>query len=157
MKLTPIDIQQHQFRKTLRGFDPREVANFLELIGQQLGELSRENSELKAEQRRTKRELDEHRDQEHTLKEAMLTAQGAIAEIREQAQKEAQLTLTDAELRAGAFGLRRAQEGDRDAGQHPRLEATTSAGHRRASSGAQLPSEVDQLVRRGRESDEGRQ
>ncbi len=100
MKLTPIDIQQQQFHKALRGFDRREVESFLDLVAQQLGELSRENSELRNEMRRIEQEVAEHRDREEALREAMLTAQRAIDEIREQAKKEAQLVVTEAELRA---------------------------------------------------------
>jgi cell division initiation protein len=100
MKLTPIDIQQQQFRKTMRGFDSREVQSFLDLVAQQLGELSRENNELRVDLRRTQREIDDYKSRETTLKEAMLTAQRAIEEIREQAQKEAQLVISEAELRA---------------------------------------------------------
>ena len=100
MKLTPIDIQQQEFRKGLRGYNPREVSSFLELVSQQLGELARENGDLRSDLRRTRRELEDHRDRETTLKEAMLTAQRAIDEIREQAEKEAQLVMTSAELRA---------------------------------------------------------
>lgn len=100
MKLTPLDIQQQQFRRELRGYDRREVHSFLDLVAQQVGELSRENSELKAEARRSQHELEEHRDRETTLREAMLTAQRAIEEIREQARKEAELVVSEAELRA---------------------------------------------------------
>jgi cell division initiation protein len=100
MRITPIDIQQQQFHKALRGFDRREVASFLDLVSQQMGELIRQNDELQIEIRRLKEELDEHRNREETLREAMLTAQRAIDEIRENAKKEAQLVVTDAELRA---------------------------------------------------------
>lgn len=100
MKLTPIDIQQQQFKKSWRGFLRREVQSFLDLVAQQLGELSRENNELRVELRRTQREIEEHKGRETTLKEAMLTAQRAIEEIREQAQKEAELVVSEAELRA---------------------------------------------------------
>lgn len=100
MKLTPIDIQQQQFRRELRGFDKREVQGFLDLVAQQINELSRENSELKADARRSQHELEEHRDREATLREAMLTAQRAIEEIREQARKEAELVVSEAEVRA---------------------------------------------------------
>src|SRR6185503_1670263 len=72
----------------------------LDLVAQELSEVVRENSELKADLRRSQRDLEEHRDRETTLKEAMLTAQRAIEEIREQAQKEAQLVVSEAELRA---------------------------------------------------------
>ena len=100
MRITPIDIQQQQFHKGLRGFDRREVQSFLDLVSQQMGELIRQNDELQIEIRRLKQELDEHRNREDTLREAMLTAQRAIDEIRENAKKEAQLIVTDAEMRA---------------------------------------------------------
>ena len=46
------------------------------------------------------RELNELRAREENLKETMLTAQRVIEEAREQAQKEAQLILADAQMRA---------------------------------------------------------
>ncbi|MEM6531496.1 MAG: DivIVA domain-containing protein [Myxococcota bacterium] len=100
MKLTPIDIQQHQFRTAWRGLDSGEVRDFLSLVADQLGEITRENNDLRAEVKRLERHLDEHRDREETLKQAMVTAQRAIDEIREQATKEAQLVVTEAEMRA---------------------------------------------------------
>ena len=100
MKLTPIDIQQQQFGKRMRGYASDEVDAFLELVGEQLGELARENAELKADIHRSGEELAEHRDRETTLREAMLTAQQALDEIRDNAQKEAQLIVSEAELKA---------------------------------------------------------
>jgi cell division initiation protein len=100
MRLTPIDIQQQQFHQTWRGFERREVQGFLDLVAQQLGDLVRENGELRTDIRRLTQELDEHRNREETLRQAMLTAQRAIDEIREQAKKEAQVVISDAELRA---------------------------------------------------------
>lgn len=100
MKLTPIDVQQQQFRAGFRGYERREVHGFLDLVASQMGELSRENNELRSELRRLQRELDDHRHREETLREAMLTAQRAIDEIRDNAKKEAQLVVTDAEVRA---------------------------------------------------------
>lgn len=100
MKLTPIDIQQHQFRSAWRGIDGAEVRDFLALIADELGCVVRENNELRSEVKRLERNLDEHRDREETLKQAMVTAQRAIDEIREQATKEAQLVVTEAEIRA---------------------------------------------------------
>lgn len=100
MKLTPIDIQQHQFAKVFRGVDRREVSDFLALVADQLAEATRDSNELRTEVKRLSRELEEHRDREETLKQAMVTAQRAIDEIREQATKEAQLVVTESEMRA---------------------------------------------------------
>ncbi len=100
MRLMPIDVQQQQFRRALRGLDSREVQAFLDLVAGQMSEVIRENNELRGELRRSQQALEEHREREATLREAMLSAQRAIEEIREQAKKEAQLIVTDAELRA---------------------------------------------------------
>lgn len=101
MKLTPIDVQQQQFKKaTWGGVDRGEVHSFLDMVAAQMSELSRENNELRAEVKRAKAEIDDHRAREETLREAMLTAQRAIDEIRDHAKKEAQLTVSEAELRA---------------------------------------------------------
>lgn len=100
MKLTPIDIVQQQFRKTLFGVDPKEVESFLNLVAEHMSELGHENNEFRLKQRRLEQELHEHRDREEALREAMLTAQRAIDDIREQAKKEAQLVVSEAELRA---------------------------------------------------------
>ena len=98
--MTPIDIQQYQFRKSVWGFDVQEVRRFLDTLAQQLAERMRETNTLKTELKRTECALQEHRDRETSLREAMLTAQRAIDEIREQAQKEAEVMVAEAELRA---------------------------------------------------------
>ncbi|OGQ84969.1 MAG: hypothetical protein A2289_12480 [Deltaproteobacteria bacterium RIFOXYA12_FULL_58_15] len=100
MRLTPIDVQQQQFRRALRGFDSREVQAFLDLMAAQMGEMSRDNKELRNDVRRLERQLEEHKNREETLRQAMLTAQRAIDEIRDQAKKEAQIIVTEAEVRA---------------------------------------------------------
>ena len=100
MKLTPIDIEQQKFRRKMHGYDAREVHHFLEMVAQQMAELTRETFELRGELRRAQRELEELRDREESLKGAMLTAQRAIDELRGQADKEARLTLHEAELKA---------------------------------------------------------
>jgi cell division initiation protein len=84
----------------LRGYETREVRAFLDLVAEQVGDLVRENNEMRAELRRSQQSLSEHQEREATLREAMLSAQRAIEEIREQAKKEAQLIVTEAELRA---------------------------------------------------------
>ena len=100
MKLTPIDIQQQQFGRQMRGYGRNEVDAFLEIVGEQLGELARENAELKTQIRCQDEELGQHRDRESTMREALLTAQQALEEIRDNAQKEAHLIISEAELKA---------------------------------------------------------
>ena len=89
MKLTAIDLQQQQFRRTFRGLDRQEVRQFLDLVAQSIEELTRENTEARGQVRSLEREVEAFREREGTLKSAMLTAQRAVDEIREQARREA--------------------------------------------------------------------
>ena len=75
MKLTPLDIQQQQFRTaTLGGFDKKEVDAFLDLLANDVEELIRQNKALTEELKRKEAEIQEHRERERTLKETMITA-----------------------------------------------------------------------------------
>lgn len=51
MKITPLDIQQQQFRVKFRGFDMVEVDNFLDVVANEYEELLREINQLKEEGR----------------------------------------------------------------------------------------------------------
>lgn len=101
MKITPLDIQQQQFKgKMLGGLDPEDVDAFLQTIAQEMENLVRENSELKEQQRRATQELEEMARQEGQLRETMLAAQKITEEMKNNAQKEATLIISEAELKA---------------------------------------------------------
>ncbi len=99
MRLTPLDIQQQQFRSGLWGFDPREVDAFLELVAAEVERLVRENHRLEDQLRARDDELDGHRRREETLKETMVTATRIAEDIRTNAHKEAELIVARAEAR----------------------------------------------------------
>ena len=100
MNLTPLDITQKQFRKTFRGLDREEVEAFLSLVASEVEGLVREVTSLREAVQRKDEELLEHRGRERALQETLVTAQKASGEIREAARKEAEITLSDAELQA---------------------------------------------------------
>ncbi len=100
MKITPIDIRQQQFGKTFRGLDSREVDSFLNLIGDELEAVLRENNRIKEELARSGRIVDEYRERERALKETMITAQKITDDIKENARKEAEVILSQSELQA---------------------------------------------------------
>lgn len=100
MKITPLDLQQYQFRKKFNGFDPGDVKGFLELVRVEMEELLRENNGLKDELKRTVHRLAEYKDREQTLKDTLLTAQRLSDEIRAQAGKEAETIVAGAEVKA---------------------------------------------------------
>ena len=100
MNLTPLDVTQKQFRKVLRGLDPAEVEAFQALVASELEALVRENLALGERAQHLADEVAELRGRERTLQETLVTAQKASEEIREAARKEAEITISDAELQA---------------------------------------------------------
>lgn len=100
MKITPLDIQQKQFRVKLRGFDIEEVDSFLELVREEFEELLRENSKLREELHKMENHLREYKETEMVLKNTLMTTQQMIDEIKSNAQKEAELTMKEAEMKA---------------------------------------------------------
>ena len=100
MKLTPIDIQQQQFRTALSGFDKKEVDAFLDLVASSFEELLHENNRFQAEVRRLESSLDDYREREKTLKETMITATRISEDIKEGARKESQIVIGQAEMQA---------------------------------------------------------
>jgi cell division initiation protein len=100
MNITPLDITQKQFRRAMRGFDRTEVEAFLSLVASEFEGLVREVASLREETQRKSEEIAEFRSRERALQETLVTAQKASQEIRDQARKEAEITLSDAELQA---------------------------------------------------------
>lgn len=100
MKISPLDISQRTFGRRLRGFDRQEVEGFLALVASEFESALKELQSLKDEVRRMDEQLHELRGRERALQETMITAQKACEEIREAARKEAEITLSEAELQA---------------------------------------------------------
>lgn len=100
MKLTPLDIQQQQFRSKLWGFDPREVDGFLDVVAADFEAVIRENKRLQDDLRLKEAELQAHSEREQHLKETMVTATRVAEELTQNARKEAELIIGQAETQA---------------------------------------------------------
>ncbi len=101
MKITPLDIQQQQFKgKMLGGLDPDDVDSFLQSVAAEMEGLLRENTELKELANRQSRELADQGQKEKDLRETMLAAQRITDEMKNNAQKEAELIVSEAQLQA---------------------------------------------------------
>lgn len=109
MRITPLDIQQKQFPIRFRGFDVEEVYAFLEVVREEMEALLRENASLKEQIQRLESQLKEYRDMETTLKETLMTANQMVEEYKNNARKQAELLIREAELKAEQM-VREAQE-----------------------------------------------
>ena len=100
MKISPMDIQQQQFKgKMFGGLDAEDVDAFLQSVAGEMEELIRENGELKERLNRNAQALADMEAREVQLRETMLAAQRITEEMKANAQKEAQLVVSEAELK----------------------------------------------------------
>ena len=98
MALTPLDIQKTRFTHKMRGYDPHEVEQFLELVAEELANRLAEVERLEQEARYYRARLQEGERREHQLQETLVRAQKVADEITEQAQREAKVLVREAEI-----------------------------------------------------------
>lgn len=109
MRITPLDIQQKQFKVKFRGFDMEEVYSFLEIIREELEEILKENSMLKEKIAIMESQIDDHRKVEQSIRDTLITAQKLVDEYHGNARKEAELIIKEAEIKAENI-IKEAQE-----------------------------------------------
>jgi cell division initiation protein len=100
MKLTPLDIQRQSFQARFRGFDRVEVTTFLDVVAEEMEQLRSENEKMQEEVRRQSALLSEHHEREQILKNTLVSAQRTSEDIKENAKKQSQMLLKEAELAA---------------------------------------------------------
>ena len=116
MKISPMDIQRQTFNRVMRGLDPEEVRAYLNLVAEELQALQRERDMLANDVMAQRSLLDEHREREAILKNTLLTAQRVSEDIKENARKEGESVVKEAELQADRLlelAQRRAHELER--------------------------------------------
>ena len=96
-RVTPLEIQKHEFSRKWKGIDPVEVESFLALIAEEMEEIARANAEFETRVRHLQEENAEHRERERILKETLLAAQRASEDIRAAAQKQAEMVVREAQ------------------------------------------------------------
>ena len=100
MKISPIDIQQQQFKSRPFGYDKSGVDNFLELLAEELERLIRKNQDLQEELARANASLAEMRNREETLKQTLMTTQKVTEELKATARREVDVMMAEAESKS---------------------------------------------------------
>jgi cell division initiation protein len=101
VKITPLDIQQQQFKgKLFGGLDSEDVDAFLQTVAGEMEDLNRENTDLKEQLRRIAADMEDMKQKETSLRETMLAAQKITEEMKANSQREANLLISEAELKA---------------------------------------------------------
>jgi cell division initiation protein len=100
MKITPLEIRQKQFERTLRGYDKDEVSGFLLSLSQEWERMQDEAKEIRIKLESSEREVIKLREVESSLYKTLKTAQDTGSNMIEQANKAAELHLLETQLKA---------------------------------------------------------
>ena len=103
MKLTPLDIQQMVFKVRLRGYDPQEVQRFLEDVASTVEGLNRENQAMKERVAQAEDQLVGLKKAEATLTHTLISTQALAEELKHAAQRDAELIMKEAEMKASSL------------------------------------------------------
>jgi cell division initiation protein len=101
MKITPLDIQQMVFSTKLRGYDREEVNRFLEELAQTVESLNRDNALLRERLGMAEQQVSELKRTETTLSNTLVAAQTLADDVKRSANRDAELIVKEAELKAG--------------------------------------------------------
>ncbi|WP_426059658.1 DivIVA domain-containing protein [Hymenobacter sp. B1770] len=100
MKITALDIRQKTFEKSFRGIDKDEVQAFLNTISQQWERLGDENRELRLKLEHAQQDVQKMREVESSLYRTLKTAEDTSNNITEQASRDADLRIREAQFQA---------------------------------------------------------
>jgi len=100
MKFTPLNIQQQEFSKGLKGYKQEEVRTFLLSVADSYEEILNENNELKSEIESLKKKNLEFQKIEKSLQDTLLSAQENSTKAVEDARKKTGFLVKDAEEKA---------------------------------------------------------
>lgn len=99
MNVTPLDLRQQKFKTAMRGYDRGEVDALLAEVADDYEGAIREADRMRQEVGRLEELLAEHRSEEKSLKNTLVSAQRLADEMRETAGRDGERIVRDAESR----------------------------------------------------------
>ena len=100
MKLTPLDIRHKEFKRGMRGYADVEVDEFLDQVADEYERLFKENIDLLDRVEALEEKVAGYKRIEDTLQKTLINAQASAEEQKQNANKQSQLILQDAELKS---------------------------------------------------------
>lgn len=98
--LTPIDIQKREFKIAIRGYEKKEVDEFMSMIAESLEKRIAELEDAKSQAKQLEVEIKKYRTIENTLSETLVYAKQTSEDIINSAKKREDIITKEAELRA---------------------------------------------------------
>jgi cell division initiation protein len=98
MRLSALDVKKKEFQQKMRGFDPEEVQPYLAQVSEEIELLMNERRDADDRRADIEKQLAHYLHLEQTLERTLVAAQQTAVKIEEQAKKEAELILREADL-----------------------------------------------------------
>ncbi|MBD3169836.1 MAG: DivIVA domain-containing protein [candidate division Zixibacteria bacterium] len=96
MSINPVDIRHHEFRRTMRGFDPVEVEQYLNEVADQMEQLLNKNEELERRAREVSAKLESYTSVENAISQTLVNTKQSAEKMMEASQKEAEIIIKKA-------------------------------------------------------------
>ncbi len=100
MGIDPTELRQPALERSLRGYAPEAVERLLARAAEALEDGARERDELRSRLEQIEEELVHRRKHEESVSHALIVAERNANELKEQAKREAELLLKEAQLNA---------------------------------------------------------
>ena len=100
MSPTRIDLLNKSYTRCLRGYSCAEVDQFMQEVADTLGRLAEDKKLLLAKVSELEISLEQYKEREQTLKDALITTQRVTDSLKSTAQREAQLIIDAANAKA---------------------------------------------------------
>ena len=98
--ITPVDLENKEFKKGFRGYDIDEVETFLTELSKDYAKSYRENASLKDKNAILTDAIQNYKDMEETMRSAIISAQRTSEEILRNAHEQADTIIKEAKLKA---------------------------------------------------------
>jgi len=100
VKITPLEVHNHQFGNSFRGYDRDEVRSFLAMISEEFEQAISEGTRLKDQMAEVREQLAETKSREKSIQKALEAADRISKEIKETARRESEVLIKEARLKA---------------------------------------------------------
>ena len=107
--IMPLDIQNKEFSKGVRGYKEEEVDQFLDMLTRDYEKVLEDNRSLKLKVSELESELEKKKQSEDAVMETLATTKSLMQDISQSAEKRAKILLKNAELDAEVI-VREARE-----------------------------------------------
>ena len=98
--IMPIDIDKKEFSRDKRGYNSREVDEFLDIIVADYEKILKDNRSMANKIKALEKQLEEAQKDDNAMLETLETAKKLMADISASAERRAELMMRDAELEA---------------------------------------------------------